>query len=39
MKKLSVTLKLSIVGMALCGLLLYFGAIPIFALSMRTAYP
>ena len=39
MKKLSVTLKLSIGGMALCGLALYFGAIPIFALSMRTAYP
>lgn len=39
MKKLSVTLKLSIGGMALCGLVLYFGAIPIFALSMRTAYP
>ncbi len=39
MKKLSVTLELSIVGMALCGFLLYFGAIPIFALSMRTAYP
>ena len=39
MKKLSVTLKLSIVGIALCGLVLYLGAIPIFALSMRTAYP
>ena len=39
MKKLSVTLKLSIGGMALCGLVLYFGAIPIFALSMRTSYP
>ena len=39
MKKLSVTLKLSIVGIALCGLVLYLGAIPIFALSMRAAYP
>ena len=39
MKKLSVTLKLSICAMALCGLLLYFGAIPLFALSMRNAYP
>lgn len=39
MKKLSVILKLSIAGMALCGLVLYFGAIPVFALSMRTAYP
>lgn len=39
MKKLSVILKLSIGGMALCGLVLYFGAIPLFALSMRSAYP
>ena len=39
MKKLSLTLKLSIGGMALCGLVLYFGAIPIFAVSMRTSYP
>lgn len=39
MKKLSLTLKLSVAGMALCGLLLYLGAIPLFALSMRTAYP
>ncbi|MGM9524543.1 MAG: DUF2975 domain-containing protein [Faecousia sp.] len=39
MKKLSVTLKLSIAGIALCGLVLYFGAIPIFAVSMRSAYP
>ena len=39
MKKLSLTLRLSVAGMALCGLLLYFGAIPLFALSMRTEYP
>lgn len=39
MKKLSLTLKASVAGVALCGLLLYFGAIPIFAVSMRTAYP
>ena len=39
MKKLSLTLKVSVVGMALCGLVLYFVAIPLFALSMRTAYP
>ena len=39
MKKLSVTLKLSVGGMALCALLLYLGAIPLFALLMRNAYP
>lgn len=39
MKKLSITLKVSVVGMALCGLLLYFGAIPLFGVSMRTTYP
>ncbi len=39
MKKLSLTLKVSVAGVALCGLLLYFGAVPLFGLSMRAAYP